>query len=793
MFRSPRLLSTARLCRSGQHPAGPGRFQACRRQSGQPNYGPSGDSELRYSRSAAVGLISATSAASLLGVLCLAKWSPKFRKWCEDTVPGSKSLFSTALKDRSKKEISRSNAAPKKPAGALSGSASSAAGSAGSLSAAGSDSASQNPVNAGTGDGPSSSSSSEIEDSALLAQRIKEQDELEEALRIAVLEEERRVQEAARLEAEHEGQRQRIEQEAHQLLEQSVKEAEERIRAEEAGRAQALQELAQQEKDAAQSVTRSLDTSLQEILSSVGDASKAMYSLAKAIREHSLSVYKVIELRAAHRDAEAATAEAEVRDAIASVQAAQLQVDHCSTTVDGAVSDFDSFCRVAWKGDDGKNASALADVANQALKQLHDTAEEVAMCRADQSVMMQFGDRMAQQCEFYNKEMERLNDIRYSSSEMSAGDALSAAQSVFNSDIQSLLSFAQQRVESMQDSLASGQQQDAEAVSSLLLQQRQEDMQVAQLKLDHLREQLAREHQEDLQQQEVQLKVDIESEVTRQLQRQAAAHTDHLRQALERQANEIGQKYRTLVENALKDQTDEYQQTYHRLAGSMKGLEAAASDAVSHIQQGMRDVDLCKASSALLVAVDHAASDRQPLRAVVERLRGAAGDDALIETALASIPEEALRKGVQSKATLKTRFGTVKNACSRVAFVEEKTDGNAGILTYTVAGMFSYLYWPSSNPTAVDKAVDSSQLDTDQVLQLAEECLQDNKLDDAVRLVNQLGGQARVLAQSWLNDARLFLSTQQAAQVVGSCALLRLNSDLVHQSPSADAASQRED
>lgn len=70
--------------------------------------------------------------------------------------------------------------------------------------------------------------------------------------------------------------------------------------------------------------------------------------------------------------------------------------------------------------------------------------------------------------------------------------------------------------------------------------------------------------------QEVLFQSEMEHEISRQLQRQATGYADHLRASLEKQASEIGQQYRALIQAALKDQREEYQEGYHRLAGSMQ-------------------------------------------------------------------------------------------------------------------------------------------------------------------------------------------------------------------------------
>ena len=243
---------------------------------------------------------------------------------------------------------------------------------------------------------------------------IKAQDDLEEQLRLAVLEEERKLEEAARLEAQRAEQRQRIEDEAQHQLEESVRDMEARVKAEEEERLVAVQKRAEKEKEAAHAVSRDVDGSLQRILSSVGKSSKALHSLATGLRNHSLALYKVISLQASQDKAGLRQAEQEMSDALKLVEQAQEHADSCATRVEEAVAEFDALCAVVRKGGDSSNVSALTDVASQALRQVHGAAEEVATCRADQAVMLLFRDRALQQCDMYRKEMERLSDTRVS-------------------------------------------------------------------------------------------------------------------------------------------------------------------------------------------------------------------------------------------------------------------------------------------------------------------------------------------------------------------------------------------
>ena len=187
------------------------------------------------------------------------------------------------------------------------------------------------------------------------------------------------------------------------------------------------------------------------------------------------------------------------------------------------------------------------------------------------------------------------------------------------------------------------------------------------------------------------------------------------------------------------------------------------------IREGMKKVDLCRACSTLLGAVR---GEPVSLGNTVNRLRQLADGDAVILAALDTIPKVAVERGVQSHATLLKRFSVVKTACSRVAFVGDKEE--SGVVTYLVSHLSSLLYWPKPRPDTVDGDVDVASLNVPSLLDLAEQKINEGELGDAVRLVNQLTGQPRVVAQDWIDEARLYLTTQQAAEIIGSCALMNV-------------------
>ena len=157
-----------------------------------------------------------------------------------------------------------------------------------------------------------------------------------------------------------------------------------------------------------------------------------------------------------------------------------------------------------------------------------------------------------------------------------------------------------------------------------------------------------------------------------------------------------------------------------------------------------------------------------PLQSVVQQIRTEAGSNPLIAAAIDTIPASALDKGVQTERMLAQRFPVVRQSCERVAMVPE--DGSHGFWTYAMSYAHSLITFPSRNLSS--DSVSLATMETCDLLALGEEKLCSGDLEQAVRVVNQLRGQPRVLAQNWLDQARLLLATRQAVDIILSELLL---------------------
>lgn len=185
-------------------------------------------------------------------------------------------------------------------------------------------------------------------------------------------------------------------------------------------------------------------------------------------------------------------------------------------------------------------------------------------------------------------------------------------------------------------------------------------------------------------------------------------------------------------------------------------------------QQGMR-----AACDSLHMALKSASAspdptDRHSLQQEVKVLCDAAKDDPFILVVLNSLPRRAVSaSGIQGEGGLRERFSKVKRICRRVALVPER---GGGMGTYALSYMQSLLVvsWRFVGRLTRDceDYEDLKKLDTFDILERADACLQCGDIELAVRYMNLLRGEPRTVAQDWLCDARNYLETLQAVRLV---------------------------
>ena len=258
---------------------------------------------------------------------------------------------------------------------------------------------------------------------------------------------------------------------------------------------------------------------------------------------------------------------------------------------------------------------------------------------------------------------------------------------------------------------------------------------------------------------EIRRKYDIE--LLEQLRRQAMTHNQHLKDTLEHQEVELRKKWDEELQKKLADQAEKYRLEMIAICSKLAGIESTIDSVAKASQEVRLRQSLHTASDnlfkALITANQSVEAEKQhTFNKEIASVREVAGHDEMIDQLLTSIPEEAVKQGIYSEEVLKERFYRVKRICSRVSLVPLE---GAGLGTYMVSYLRSLLVLTMRN-VPVDS--DPSQLDTFQLLQLANTYISTGDLEMAARVMNQLQGEAGQVAKDWISDVRICLQTKQA-------------------------------
>ena len=154
-------------------------------------------------------------------------------------------------------------------------------------------------------------------------------------------------------------------------------------------------------------------------------------------------------------------------------------------------------------------------------------------------------------------------------------------------------------------------------------------------------------------------------------------------------------------------------------------------------------------------------------------LKGAAGGEGVIASAVKMIPTTAAKDGVPTVAELQATFDKSYTVGRQAVMVPE---GRAGLEGQLLGMIFAKLSVPPS-PDAVPTSDDEGNV-ADGVLSLARKYVQMGDLESALEQLNKLKGQAAYVMNDWRSQAADRVSTERALKVIKlECALL--NKELV--------------
>lgn len=159
-------------------------------------------------------------------------------------------------------------------------------------------------------------------------------------------------------------------------------------------------------------------------------------------------------------------------------------------------------------------------------------------------------------------------------------------------------------------------------------------------------------------------------------------------------------------------------------------------------------------------------SPSEPLEGAVLVVRQSCAHDEFAQALSSAIPEESLKRGVYSEASLRARFYQIRRLARRVALIDETRNS---LYQYFLSYLQSVLLFEERQEVPPGKLA-AEDLDTFKLLAYATYSVERGDLELAAKFVNQLQGEARRVAQDWLMEARLTLETRQVISLLSAYA-----------------------
>lgn len=142
----------------------------------------------------------------------------------------------------------------------------------------------------------------------------------------------------------------------------------------------------------------------------------------------------------------------------------------------------------------------------------------------------------------------------------------------------------------------------------------------------------------------------------------------------------------------------------------------------------------------------------EPLRRCIK----AGKQHAFVEVVVNSIPDLALERGVYSRSSIEKRFDNVFIKCG-------KSEGIGSKISSTISG---FIKAPEAKFKEASEFQSSDGMSNEELLIQAKYFIQRNCLSEAVRCMVQLKDTQRILAQGWIEEARLVLEVRQAVDAL---------------------------
>ncbi|KAK1965183.1 hypothetical protein LY78DRAFT_638045 [Colletotrichum sublineola] len=256
------------------------------------------------------------------------------------------------------------------------------------------------------------------------------------------------------------------------------------------------------------------------------------------------------------------------------------------------------------------------------------------------------------------------------------------------------------------------------------------------------------------------VKASYDERVKLVLDRERQLNEERLNNQLLEQALALKKEFVSEVKNHVESEREGRLGKLDELSAAVADLEKLTTGWNEVVDTNIRTQQLHVAVDAVRASLENAAHPKPFTRELVA-LKEMAGEDPVVNAAIASINPAAYQRGLSNAAQLIDRFRIVAGEVRKASLLPEE----AGVASHASSYLLSKVMFKKQGLADGD--------DVESILTRTQTLLEEGNLDAAAREMNGLQGWAKTLSRDWLGEVRKVLEVQQALDVIATEARLQ--------------------